>query len=116
MFEFLLALLTTVTVAALLVPLLRRHLDSRDRLASDTAVYRDQLAEVERERAAGTLSLSDAAAARTEIERRLLAAAERDQALGPRHSDGAISVEPDKDARSESRAPSPRCWNSSSPS
>ena len=89
MLEFLLALLTTATVAALLVPLLRPRLAATDRLDNDTAVYRDQLAEVERERAAGTLSLSDAAAARTEIERRLLAAAERDLALGARHSSGA---------------------------
>jgi len=89
MLEFLLALLTTATVAALLVPLLRPRLAATDRLDNDTAVYRDQLAEVERERAAGTLPDSDAAAARTEIERRLLAAAAQDQALGPRPSDGA---------------------------
>ena len=85
MLEFLLALLTTVTVAALLVPLLRPRIAATDRLDKDTAVYRDQLAEVERERAAGTLPESDAAAARTEIERRLLAAAEADRRLaGPR--------------------------------
>jgi cytochrome c-type biogenesis protein CcmH len=78
--EFLLALLTIATVAALLVPLLRRQIPRRDRLASDTAVYRDQLAEVERERRAGTLAAPEADAARTEIERRLLAAADRDRA------------------------------------
>ena len=50
MLEFLLALLTTATVAALLVPLLRPRLAATDRLDNDTAVYRDQLAEVERER------------------------------------------------------------------
>jgi cytochrome c-type biogenesis protein CcmH len=88
MLEFLLALLTTVTVAALLVPLLKPCLAATDRLDSDTAVYRDQLAEVERERAAGTLSAAEAAAACTEIQRRLLAAADRD-ALGARHSSGA---------------------------
>jgi len=88
--EFLLALLTTATVAALLVPLLRPHLAATDRLDSDTAVYRDQLAEVERERAAGTLPDSDAAAARTEIERRLLTAAEADRRLArPRTSSSA---------------------------
>ncbi|HEY4393321.1 MAG TPA: c-type cytochrome biogenesis protein CcmI, partial [Polyangia bacterium] len=89
MLEFLLALLTTATVAALLVPLLKPRIAATDRLDNDTAVYRDQLAEVERERAAGTLSLSDAAAARTEIERRLLAAAAHDLTLGARHSSGA---------------------------
>ncbi|MBN9087369.1 MAG: c-type cytochrome biogenesis protein CcmI [Reyranella sp.] len=80
MLEFLLALLTTATVAALLAPLLRRQIVRRDRLASDTAVYRDQLAEVERERGRGALSVAEADAARTEIERRLLAAADRDKA------------------------------------
>jgi len=89
MLEFLLALLTTATVAALLVPLLRRQLTGRDRLASDVAVYRDQLAEVERERGQGALSPAEADAARTEIERRLLAAAEKDSSLAARHSDGA---------------------------
>jgi cytochrome c-type biogenesis protein CcmH len=88
--EFLLALLTTATVAALLVPLLKPRLLRRDRLASDTAVYRDQLAEVERERGV-TLTLPEADAARTEIERRLLAAADQDSLLGARHSDGASS-------------------------
>ena len=77
MLEFLLALLTTATVTALLVPLVKPQLAARDRLASDTAVYRDQLAEVERERGR-TLGPSEADAARTEIERRLLAAADRD--------------------------------------
>src|SRR6187402_2272658 len=80
MLEFLLALLTAGTVLAVLVPLLRARLVATDRLASDTAVYRDQLDEVERERAAGTLSTPEAQAARTEIERRLLAAADHDKA------------------------------------
>src|SRR5438477_11701261 len=80
MLEFLLAALTTATVAALLLPLLRSRVAITDRLDNDLAVYRDQLAEVERERADGTLPEVDAASARTEIERRILAAAERDQA------------------------------------
>ena len=74
MLEFLLALLTTATVAALLWPLLRMRLPARDRLSGELAIYRDQLAELERERAAGTLAPAEAAAARTEIERRMLAA------------------------------------------
>lgn len=74
MLEFLLALLTTATVAALLWPLLRMRLPARDRLSGELAIYRDQLAELERERAAGTLGPAEAAAARTEIERRMLAA------------------------------------------
>lgn len=74
MLEFLLALLTTATVAALLWPLLRTRLPARDRLSGELAIYRDQLAELERERAAGRLKPAEAAAARTEIERRMLAA------------------------------------------
>ena len=74
MLEFLLALLTTATVAALLWPLLRTRLPARDRLRAELAIYRDQLAELDRERAAGTLGPTEATAARTEIERRMLAA------------------------------------------
>lgn len=74
MLEFLLALLTTATVAALLWPLLRMRLPARDRLSGELAIYRDQLAELERERDAGRLKPAEAAAARTEIERRMLAA------------------------------------------
>src|SRR5260370_15972889 len=82
MLEFLLSLLTTATVGALLIPLLRTRVEATDRLDNDLAVYRDQLAELERERAAGTTSDADAAAARIEIERRILTAAERDAEAG----------------------------------
>jgi cytochrome c-type biogenesis protein CcmH len=74
MLEFLLALLTTATVGVLLVPLLRAKTASSGRLDGELAIYRDQLAEIERERAAGTLPESEAAAARIEVERRILAA------------------------------------------
>ena len=74
MLEFLLALLTTATVGALLWPLLRTKVDHRGRLDAELAIYKDQLAELERERAAGSLPEADAAAARIEIERRILAA------------------------------------------
>jgi cytochrome c-type biogenesis protein CcmH len=84
MLEFLLALLTAGTVGMLLIPLLRTRLRATDRLDNDLAIYRDQLAEVERERAAGGLSGSDANAARTEIERRILVAADRDAAPAPK--------------------------------
>jgi cytochrome c-type biogenesis protein CcmH len=74
MLEFLLALLTTATVGALLIPLLRSRMASTSRFEGELAIYRDQLAEIERERAGGTLSESEAVAARLEIERRILAA------------------------------------------
>jgi len=76
--EFLLALLTTATVGVLLVPLLRQRATSVPRLDNDLAIYRDQLAELEREQAAGRLPETEAKAARTEIERRILTAAEQD--------------------------------------
>jgi cytochrome c-type biogenesis protein CcmH len=77
--EFLLALLTTATVGALLVPLLKQRVARTDRLDNDLAIYRDQLAELEREQAVGALGEAEAKAARTEIERRILAAADFDQ-------------------------------------
>lgn len=82
MLEFLLALLTTATVGALLWPLLKTRVDHRDRLSGELAIYRDQLAELERERAAGTVSESDATAARVEIERRILAAGAAAEKIG----------------------------------
>jgi cytochrome c-type biogenesis protein CcmH len=51
------------------------------REGSEAAVYKDQLAEIDRDLAAGLIVASEAEAARTEIGRRLLAAA--DQAKGP---------------------------------
>jgi cytochrome c-type biogenesis protein CcmH len=71
-------------VSALLVPLLKPRLAAARPARQRHRVYRDQLAEVERERAPGTLVRSEADAARTEIERRLLAAADKDLPLGAR--------------------------------
>ena len=82
MLEFLLALLTTATVGALLWPLLKTRVDHRDRLSGELAIYRDQLAELERERVAGAVSESDATAARVEIERRILAAGAAAEKVG----------------------------------
>ena len=88
MLEFLLALLTTATVGVLLIPLLRSRTASTGRLDGELAIYRDQLAEIERERAAGTLPESEAAAARIEVERRILAVG--DQPPPPAHADATL--------------------------
>src|SRR5436190_18987326 len=65
--------LTSVALAILLVPLLlRRHADA-SREAYNLAVYRDQLAEVERDLGRGLLSPEQAEMARAEIGRRILA-------------------------------------------
>src|SRR5215471_21745233 len=77
MLEFLLALLTTATVGVLLLPLLRTRAKSTSRFDAELAIYRDQLAEIDRERAIGTLPAGEAAAARLEVERRILGAADQ---------------------------------------
>jgi cytochrome c-type biogenesis protein CcmH len=69
-----LAMMTGAAVLAVLWPLARRP----NRLASgsDIAVYRDQLEEVRRDRAAGQIGEGEAAAAEREVSRRLIAAAD----------------------------------------
>jgi cytochrome c-type biogenesis protein CcmH len=68
------ALMTAAAVWAVLWPLARRR--SEWPSGSDVAVYRDQLAEIERDRAAGLIGDSEAAGARVEVSRRLIAAAD----------------------------------------
>ncbi|MGZ5829749.1 MAG: c-type cytochrome biogenesis protein CcmI [Xanthobacteraceae bacterium] len=69
-----LALMVAIAVFAVLWPLSSRGHDAA--AASDVAVYRDQLAEIERDRAAGMIAPPEAEAARVEVSRRLLAAAD----------------------------------------
>ena len=73
------AVMTGLAVLAVLWPLARRPAAAAP-VVDDTAVYRDQLREVERDRARAVLDDAEAEAARTEIGRRLLAAAERRKA------------------------------------
>src|SRR5262249_21817739 len=70
-----LALMTAAAVFAVLWPLApgRRALAA----GSDVAVYRDELAEIERDRAAERIAGSEAEAARLEVSRRLIAAADK---------------------------------------
>src|SRR5690606_34865380 len=78
LFWTLLALMTAAAVLAVLWPLSRAP-----RLAGEAgglAVYRDQLAEIEADRARGLLPASEAEAARIEVSRRLLGAAAGDTA------------------------------------
>ncbi len=68
-----------MTGAALLVvlwPLRRRSATAAAEIDRDTAIFRDQLQEIERDLAAGSLGASEADAARIEVSRRLLAAEE----------------------------------------
>lgn len=66
--------LTLVCGSFLAAPLLRRQTTAPETTRNDMAIYRDQLAEVERDLARGVLSEDEAERTRTEVSRRLLAA------------------------------------------
>ena len=71
-----LAVMTVLAVGLLLPALLRRASDAPSRAEYDLRIYRDQLAEIERDVGRGLIDADQAAAARTEIGRRLIAAGE----------------------------------------
>ena len=81
------ALMTVAAIAAVLWPLTRRN---AARGGSDIAVYRDQLDEITRDRAAGLIGESEAEAAKVEVSRRLLAAA--DAAAAEKSADDESSL------------------------
>jgi cytochrome c-type biogenesis protein CcmH len=85
------ALLMAAGVAGLLVQALRRGHAEADAVAVDLAVYKDQLAEVERDRARGTLAADEAARLRAEIGRRVL---DLDRAAAPVAERNAVPVLP----------------------
>ena len=89
-----LALLAMAAIAAgaLAWPLLRRPATMGERAAHDLAVYRDQMAEIERDLARGVIAEAEARAARIEIARRMLAA------------DAAMAASPPPKSRSSPRA------------
>jgi cytochrome c-type biogenesis protein CcmH len=68
------AAMTAVAAAILLLPLVRKGGKEVARLPYDLAVYRDQLDEVARDERRGVLKPEEAASARLEIERRILVA------------------------------------------
>jgi cytochrome c-type biogenesis protein CcmH len=82
------ALLTVVIAVILLSPLLRASARATLYDEGEAAVYRDQLRELERDKAEGLISAEDADYARAEIGRRLLAIAGREK-------DGETDVEAD---------------------
>lgn len=65
--------LTAIAVAAILRPLMRRPAPSASRAAHGLAIYRDQLAELARDRERGLISDDEARGAEAEIGRRILA-------------------------------------------
>src|SRR5262245_53047687 len=70
---FVFALMTAAAIFAVLWPL-GQAADAQ--AGSDLAVYRDQLDEIERDRAAGLIGAAEADAARVEVSRRLISAAD----------------------------------------
>ncbi|SFE80885.1 c-type cytochrome biogenesis protein CcmI [Roseivivax sediminis] len=72
--------LALLVAALMALALLRGHRDTRAGEAFDLQVYRDQLKEVERDAARGTIGPEEAERLRTEVSRRLLAADERARA------------------------------------
>ena len=67
------ALMTAAAIFAVLWPLSRRNNKAG---GSELAVYRDQLNEIDRDRAAGLIADPEAEAAKVEVSRRLIAAAD----------------------------------------
>jgi cytochrome c-type biogenesis protein CcmH len=70
---FVLGIMTVAALGAVIWPLARAHTSQLP--ASDLAVYRDQLEEIERDRADGRIGHDEFEAARVEVSRRLLGAA-----------------------------------------
>jgi cytochrome c-type biogenesis protein CcmH len=76
---FVFAMMTAAAVFAVLWPLGRKPRAPRQ--GSESTVYKDQLAEIERDVAAGLIGAREAEAARVEIGRRLLAADDAEREL-----------------------------------
>jgi cytochrome c-type biogenesis protein CcmH len=73
-----LSLMTAAAILAVLWPMSRRRTTDVD--ASDIAIYRDQLAEIDRDLVAGQIIEAEATAAKTEVARRLIAASDASRA------------------------------------
>ncbi len=66
------ALLTFAAAIAVLYPFLRKDQQTGPSHASDLAIYKDQLREIDEDEKRGLISTVDAASARTEVSRRIL--------------------------------------------
>lgn len=74
--------MTAAVLLLLIRPLMRRAGSEQPRAAYDQTIYRDQLAEVERDQQRGVVSAAEAKAIRIEVERRLLASASKPAKAG----------------------------------
>lgn len=77
-FWLVIAAMTVAALALVLTPLVLRHRRAPRRVEFHMAIYRDQLDELENDRARGLVGKDQSEAARLEIQRRMLAAAKRD--------------------------------------
>jgi cytochrome c-type biogenesis protein CcmH len=84
-------LLTACAVLSVLVPILRRTPDAEQPSSHDLEVYRDQLAELDRDGARGLIGAAEAEEARAEISRRILKIA-AEQSAPATGSRGRFSV------------------------
>ncbi len=87
MLWLLIGLMTAAAIFAVLWPLSRHDVVAPS--GNDVAVYRDQLDEIERDRAAGLIPEAEAEAARIEVSRRILAAAEAEEGKAAQSCSGA---------------------------
>ena len=94
LFLILALVLGLLTVGGLMVGLMRAVPASRQRAdtSREIAIYRDQLREIDRDRARGVITGEEEAAARLEIERRLIAAGKRGDAAAGQRDSRAISL------------------------
>ncbi|WP_320196323.1 c-type cytochrome biogenesis protein CcmI [Agrobacterium rosae] len=96
MFWIFIALLTAAVAIVLTYPLMRSNGVADTAREGEVAVYRDQLAELQRERESGLIGETEAEYARAEIGRRLLAAASgktgETSAISPRKHNALASI------------------------
>ncbi|WP_424974789.1 c-type cytochrome biogenesis protein CcmI [Dinoroseobacter sp. S124A] len=74
--------LAALSVLVLVLPAMRKRTDTLGRDESALEIFKDQLAEVDRDAARGLISGDEATAARSEIKRRMLALTKRQEAGG----------------------------------
>lgn len=82
--------MTALAAVLLIAPLARRSRAAARRADYDREIYRDQLAELERDKARGLIGEAEAEAARTEIARRLLATADQPESGSARAGSRAM--------------------------
>ena len=81
--EIVIAVVSVVAAALLVLPLVRKRRDMADRSEYDLAVYRQQLADVDADIARGVMSPEEGASVKLEVERRMLKASRTQSDVKP---------------------------------